>query len=65
MVTILKKSSQKICQKSLLKKLYYNDTTTSKKNHPEEFWKFINSVIPSKHSAEPSLTKLSHTGTGI
>ena len=38
---------------------------TNQKNHPKELWKFINSVIPSKRSAKPPLTKLSHNDSFI
>ena len=45
--------------------LFYNDNITNKKNHPKELWKFINFVIPSKRSAKPPLTKLSHNDSFI
>ena len=61
-----KKYANKLTRvKTLSKKIYYNDNITSKKNHPKEIWKFINSVIPSKRSAKPPLTKLSHNDSFI
>ena len=45
--------------------MYYNDTITHKKSHPEELRKFIHSVIPSKRSAKLPLTKLSHNDAFI
>ena len=54
-----KKYANKLTRvKNLSKKKYYNDAIREKKNNPKELWKFVNSVIPSKHSASPPPTKI-------
>ena len=42
--------------------MYYNSTINKYKNKPEELWKFINSVIPNKHSKSWSIPKLINDG---
>ena len=52
----------KIYQK---KKIYYYATIKEKRNNPKELWKFIKSVIPSKHSPFLPLTKIKVGNTEI
>ena len=61
--TVYRKYSNKLTRvKSLLKKLYYNQAFSRRKNNPRELWKLIKSVIPSQKRPIQSTKLLTDNG---